>query len=97
MKSKDSLWPTVVWKGSQLLVYYLGENEDDVEVRETREIDFEEFFLHLDKGGSVFVTMKPRTRFACTMTSRWSRRPRPSFFRTTFETMERVNENGRRI
>ena len=60
MKSKNSLWPTVVWKGSQLLVYYLGENEDDVKVRETREINFEEFFLHLDNGGSVFVTMKPR-------------------------------------
>jgi hypothetical protein len=61
MKSKNSLWPTVVWKGSRLLVYYLGENEDEVEVRETREIDFEEFFLHLDKGGSVFVTLMPRT------------------------------------
>jgi hypothetical protein len=61
MKSKNSLWPTVVWKGSRLLVYYLGENEDEVEVRETREIDFEEFFLHLDKGGSVFVTMRPRS------------------------------------
>ena len=61
MKSKNSLWPTVVWKGSQLLVYYLGENEDEVEVRETREIDFEEFFLHLDQGGSVFVTLKPQS------------------------------------
>ncbi len=61
MKSKNNLWPTVVWKGSQLLVYYLGENEDDIEVRETSEIDFEEFFLHLDKGGSVFVTMMSRS------------------------------------
>jgi hypothetical protein len=59
MKSKNSLWPTVIWKESQLLVYYLGENEDNIKVRETREIDFEEFFLHLDNGGSVFVTMKP--------------------------------------
>jgi hypothetical protein len=59
MKSKNSLWPTVVWKGSQLLVYYLGENEEEVEVRKTCEIDFEEFFLHLDKGGSVFVTLRP--------------------------------------
>ena len=60
MKSNNSLWPTVVWKGSQLLVYYLGENEEEVEVRKMREIDFEEFFLHLDKGGSVFVTLRPR-------------------------------------
>ncbi len=60
MKGNNSMWPTVVWKGSQLLVYYLGENEDEVEVRKTREIDFEEFFLHLDKGGSVFVTLRPR-------------------------------------
>ena len=60
IKSKNSLWPTVVWHGSQIIVYYLGEDDDDVEVRETRELDFEEFFLHLDQGGSVFVTMKPR-------------------------------------
>ena len=59
IRSKDSLWPTVVWQGSQLVVFYLGENEDEVEVRETRELNFEEFFLHLDRGGSVFVTMKP--------------------------------------
>ena len=38
---------------------YLGEDEDDVEVRETRGIDFEEFFFHLDRGGSIFVTLKP--------------------------------------
>jgi hypothetical protein len=60
IKSKNSLWPTVVWKDSQLLVYYLGENEDEVKVKETREIDFDELFLHLDNGGSVFVTTKPR-------------------------------------
>ena len=59
MKSNGSMWPTVIWRDSQLLVYYLGENEDDVKVRETREINFDEFFLHLDNGGSVFVTTKP--------------------------------------
>ena len=61
IKSKDRMWPTVIWQGSQLVVYYLGENEDDVQVRETHGIDFEEFFLHLDKGGSVFVTLKPQS------------------------------------
>ena len=53
------MWPTVIWQGSQLVVYYLGEDESDVNVKETNGIDFEEFFLHLDRGGSVFVTMKP--------------------------------------
>jgi hypothetical protein len=61
IKSEDRMWPTVIWQGTQLVVYYLGEDEDDVEVRETHGIDFEEFFLHLDRGGSVFVTMKPRS------------------------------------
>lgn len=59
IKSKNSVFPTVVWQGSQLVVFYLGEDEDEVEVRETSEINFEEFFLHLDRGGSVFVTMMP--------------------------------------
>ena len=59
MKGKDRMWPTVIWQGSQLVVYYLGEDEGDVSVKETNGIDFEEFFLHLDRGGSVFVTLKP--------------------------------------
>lgn len=59
IKGKDRMWPTVIWQGSQLVVYYLGEDESDVKVKETNGIDFEEFFLHLDRGGSVFVTMKP--------------------------------------
>ena len=54
------MWPTVIWQGTQLIVYYLGENAGEVDIRETRGIDFEEFFLHLDNGGSVFVTLKPR-------------------------------------
>ncbi len=60
IKGKDRVWPTVIWHGSQLVVYYLGEDENDVEVRETHGIDFEEFFLHLDRGGSVFVTLRPQ-------------------------------------
>ena len=59
IKSKNRMWPTVIWQGTQLVLYYIGEDEGDVEVRETRGIDFEEFFLHLDRGGSIFVTMKP--------------------------------------
>ena len=59
IKPKDKLWPTVIWQGTQLVVFYLNGDDDTVEVRETRGIDFEEFLLHLDRGGSIFVTMKP--------------------------------------
>ena len=30
-------------------------------IRETNSVDFEEFFLHLDNGGSIFLTVKPDT------------------------------------
>jgi hypothetical protein len=60
IKPKGNLWPTVIWQGTQLVLFYLSDDDDRVEVRETRGIDFEEFFLHLDKGGSIFVTMKPQ-------------------------------------
>ena len=60
IKSKGKMWPTVIWQGTKLVVYYVGEGDEEVEVRETHGIDFEEFFLHLDKGGSVFVTLKPQ-------------------------------------
>ena len=60
IKSKGKMWPTVIWQGTQLVVYYMREGDDEVEVRETRGIDFEEFFLHLDKRGSIFVTVKPQ-------------------------------------
>jgi hypothetical protein len=59
IKSKNRMWPTVIWQGTQLVLYYIGEDEGDIEVRKTRGIDFEEFFLHLDRGGSIYATMKP--------------------------------------
>jgi hypothetical protein len=46
-------------EGSHLVVYYLGEDPDDVIVREETELDFRELMARLDSGGSVFVTMKP--------------------------------------
>lgn len=46
-------------EGSHLVVYYLGEDPDDVIVREETELDFRELMSRLDSGGSVFVTMKP--------------------------------------
>lgn len=66
IKGKDRMWPTVIWQGSRLVVYYLGEDESDVKVKETTGIDFEEFFLHLDKGDSIFVTIKPTTSMPIT-------------------------------
>lgn len=59
IKGRDRLWPTVTWAGSNLSVQYLGSEDDEVTVEETNTIDFEEFFLHLDKGGSIFLTVKP--------------------------------------
>lgn len=59
IKGKDRLWPTVTWAGSGLTIQYLGSEDDDVTIRETNTLDFEEFFLHLDRGGSIFLTVKP--------------------------------------
>jgi hypothetical protein len=59
IKSKDQMWPTVTWQDTQLVVYYLGEDDDEVVIKETRGIDFNEFLFHLDCGGSIFVTTKP--------------------------------------
>ena len=61
IKGKDRLWPTVTWAGSDLAIQYLGSEDDDVTIRETNALDFEEFFLHLDRGGSIFLTVKPQT------------------------------------
>lgn len=60
IKEKGRMWPTVSWRDSQLVVYYLGEEDEDVSIEETRKIDFEELILRLDQGKSVFMTMRPR-------------------------------------
>ncbi len=59
IKARDKMWPTVIWQGTQLVVYYMGDDPNDVEVRETRGIDFDELLLHIDRGGSVFITTRP--------------------------------------
>jgi hypothetical protein len=59
-KGKDAVWPTVTWQGTRLVVFYLSDDEEDVVIKETRGINFDEFFLHLDCGGSIFVTTKPQ-------------------------------------
>ena len=58
-KGKGKMWPTVTWQGTQLVVYYLSDDDEGVVIRETSGIDFDEFFLHLDGGGSIFVTVRP--------------------------------------
>ncbi len=62
IKSKGCMWPTVMWQNSQLVIFYLGEYEDDVEVKEICELDFEKIFLQLDRGGSVFITTNPNLK-----------------------------------
>ena len=59
IKGKDRLWPTVSWGSTNLIVYYLGAEDDEVSIRETNQLEIDELFLHLDKGGSVFMTVKP--------------------------------------
>jgi len=62
LKGKGKMWPTVTWQGTQLVVYYLSDDDEGVVIRETSWIDFDEFFLHLDGGGSIFVTVRPEGR-----------------------------------
>ena len=59
VKTEGHVWPTVLWQKTELVVYFMGDNPEDVEVRNTRGIDFDEVLLHLDLGGSVFITRKP--------------------------------------
>ncbi len=51
-------FPRVGRESSHLVVIYLGEDPDDVIVREETELDFRELMSGLDSGGSVFLTMK---------------------------------------
>ncbi len=61
IKGKGRLWPKVTWADTNLSILYLGPEDDDVTLREANSVDFEEFFLHLDRGGSIFMTVKPGT------------------------------------
>ncbi|MBS7619152.1 hypothetical protein KEJ21_00685 [Candidatus Bathyarchaeota archaeon] len=61
-RAEDSLFPKVMLPGSQLVFYYLGGDDETVHVEETRVIDFEELLLRIDRGESVFITLKPKAR-----------------------------------
>lgn len=52
---------------AQFVIFYLGDEEDNVRVKETREIDLEELLFHLDAGSSVFLTMKPENESLSTL------------------------------
>ncbi len=58
-RSGDSIWPTVIWQGTQIVVYYLNQDDEIDDIVETRGIDFDKLLLHIDNGGSVFITTKP--------------------------------------
>ncbi len=60
IKEERRMWPTVTWRDAELVVFYLGKEEDCVNVQETNGIDFEKLLTCLDEGGSVFITIKPR-------------------------------------
>jgi hypothetical protein len=58
-RSGDSVWPTVIWQGTQIVVYYLNDDDEISDIVETRGIDFDELLCYIDRGGSVFITAKP--------------------------------------
>ena len=58
-RSGDSVWPTVLWQGTQIVVYYLNQGDEINDITETRGIDFDQLLCHIDRGGSVFITTKP--------------------------------------
>lgn len=49
----------LLWKDS-IVIFYLGEKDDHVIIKETREINFEEILLQLYRGNAIFMTVKPR-------------------------------------
>lgn len=71
IKEEGKIWPTVILGGMKLIIYYIGEREEDIIVEETRRMDFENILKNLEEGKSVFITMKPNrsTRFGDV--SRW--------------------------
>jgi hypothetical protein len=58
-RSSDGVWPTVLWQGTQIVVYYLNPDDEIDDIVETRGIDFDQLLCHIDRGGSVFITTKP--------------------------------------
>ena len=47
-RSGESVWPTVIWQGTQIVVYYLNEDDEISDIVETRGIDFDELLCYID-------------------------------------------------
>jgi len=62
IKNNDKFWPTVLWQGTSIVTYYIDDLSDDVKIRESRGIDFDELLLHIDRGGSIFLTTQPKSK-----------------------------------
>jgi hypothetical protein len=56
VKNDKNLRPPAIWQKTKLLVYYMGDEPNYVSVRKTNDKDFDEVLLHIDKGGSIFIT-----------------------------------------
>jgi len=62
IKNNDKFWPTVLWQGTSIVTYHIDGLSDDVKIRESRGIDFDELLLHIDRGGSIFLTTQPKDK-----------------------------------
>ena len=61
-EGKGELYPGAPQEGSHFVVFYLGDESNDVIVREETVLDFQELMSRLHSGGSVFMTMKKPDR-----------------------------------
>ncbi|MBS7637280.1 hypothetical protein KEJ49_00075 [Candidatus Bathyarchaeota archaeon] len=59
IKEEGKIWPILLWSDRKFIIYYVGEREEDIIVEETRKMDFENILENLEKGKSVFITMRP--------------------------------------
>jgi hypothetical protein len=62
IKNNEKFWPTVLWQGTSIVTYYIDDLSDDVKIRESRGIDFDELLLHIDRGGSIFLTTQEKDK-----------------------------------
>lgn len=71
IREEGDIWPTVVFEDRKLIIYYIGEREEDTIIEEMKEMNFKEILHNLERGKSIFMTMMPR-KSRRRGTSRWS-------------------------
>jgi uncharacterized membrane-anchored protein len=71
IKDKEEKWPKMVLKNMNFIIFYVGEREEDVKVKEMRKMDFRDLLKNLKNGKSVFITTRPRRRVRPGDISRW--------------------------